>query len=344
MLRKQNYTVTVGEVQYVAPPLTKCVTKSEKIAKYKKIACGDGVLKPTMVDEEGITHTKVIGNMLNDLEQLTLQSKENACNPNIPSCVKRKTCLAKTSVLHDGTENVSMSDVGLGLKADGNDGLSYNTFREVSIIDTDEMIRNMRTGQAPYQDQVTKEAEYNARQFGASHHSVDGMPTGYACNICPPKPKVCRTKFCKKQDPINNPIVGIGSDALQSQESLLTLYEARRVKPELASFLAQGTPLPQKKEEEEEEPEDMDFGDGKKGLFESKGKKEEGAKEGAKKPGRKEGTDKELIAQRLRSEMETYGRELTNYERTRRGETNSARKSRLLIEARKRRDDDHSNL
>ena len=235
MLRRQEYSVDLGEVSYVAPPKKRCVSKSERLNQIKKEACGVGVLKPYDVDEFGTTITKIKGNMLGNMEKLNNQYKAHGCDPMRPSCVKMITCKAKTSTLHDGTENVSNEIVGLGVKEDGNMGNLYNSYRDVKIVDTNALIQSIREGNAPIQDQITKDAEYKARLYGSSYGALDGTPTGYTCITCPPKKKLCLKypPVCKIPDP-NNAETGIGSDLMESKDSLMTLFEARRVDNKVA--------------------------------------------------------------------------------------------------------------
>tara|TARA_R110000803_G_scaffold115217_2_gene183687 strand:- start:192 stop:1310 length:1119 start_codon:yes stop_codon:yes gene_type:complete len=236
MLRRQEYSVDLGEVSYVAPPKKRCVSKSERLNQIKKEACGVGVLKPYDVDEFGTTITKIKGNMLGNMEKLNNQYKAHGCDPMRPSCVKMITCKAKTSTLHDGTENVSHDIVGLGVKEDGNMGNLYNSYRDVKIVDTDALIQSIRDGNAPIQDQITKDAEYKARLYGSSYGVLDGTPTGYTCiPDCPKTIKPCLKypPVCKIPDP-NNAETGIGSDLMESKDSLMTLFEARRVDNKVA--------------------------------------------------------------------------------------------------------------
>lgn len=236
MLRRQEYSVDLGEVSYVAPPKKRCITKQERLNEVKKQACGVGVLKPYDVDEYGTTITKIKGNMLGNMEKLNNQYKAHGCDPMRPSCVKMITCKAKTSTLHDGTDNVSHDIVGLGVKEDGNMGNLYNSYRDVSIVDTDALIQSIRAGNAPIQDQITKDAEYKARLYGSSYGVLDGTPTGYTCiPDCPKTIKPCLKypPVCKIPDP-NNPETGLGSDLMESKDSLMTLFEARRVDNKVA--------------------------------------------------------------------------------------------------------------
>lgn len=230
MLRRQQYSVDLGEVQYVAPPKKTCVSRKQRIEEAKKEACGVGVLKPYDVDENGTTLVKIKGNMLDNITKLNNQYKDHGCNPLAPSCIPIKTCLAKTSTLHDGTDVVEKDIVGLGIKHDGNTGNLYNTYRQLDIVDTQAVIAQVRAGNAPIQDQITKMAEYNAGLYGGSFHEIDGVPTGYSCIKCPPRKRVCMPypPKCKIPDP-NNPETGIGSDLMESKESLLGLFEAKRV-------------------------------------------------------------------------------------------------------------------
>lgn len=230
MLRRQQYSVDLGQVQYVAPPAKKCISRGQRIAEAKKEACGVGVLKAYDVDEMGTTLLKIKGNMLDNITKLNNQYKDHGCNPLAPSCIPIKKCLAKTSTLHDGTDVVEKDIVGLGVKQDGNMGNLYNTYRELNIVDTEAVIRQIRAGNAPIQDQITKQAEYNAGLYGGSFHEIDGVPTGYTCVKCPPRKRVCMPypPKCKIPDP-NNPETGIGSDLMESKESLLGLFEAKRV-------------------------------------------------------------------------------------------------------------------
>lgn len=256
MLRRQQYSVDLGEVSYVAPPKKKCVSKQERLQQVKKEACGVGVLKPYDVDEMGTTIFKIKGNMLDNNEKLQNSYKAHGCDPMRPSCIKMRTCRAKTSTLHDGTENVSHDIVGLGVKEDGNMGNLYNTYRDVTIVDTDALISNIRKGIAPIQDQVTKDAEYKARLYGSSYGALDGVPTGYTCIKCPKKEGLCLKypPVCKIPDP-NNPETGIGSDLMESKENLLNVFQARRVVPEGVAITSRDADfrLPQGEREEEAE-------------------------------------------------------------------------------------------
>ena len=236
MLRRQEYSVDLGEVSYVAPPKKRCITKQERLNEVKKEACGVGVLKPYDVDEYGTTITKIKGNMLGNMEKLNNQYKAHGCDPLYPDCVKMITCKAKTSTLHDGTDNVSHDIVGLGVKEDGNMGNLYNSYRDVKIVDTDALIQSIRAGNAPIQDQITKDAEYKARLYGSTYGVLDGTPTGYTCiPDCPKTIKPCLKypPVCKIPDP-NNPETGLGSDLMESKDSLMTLFEARRVDNKVA--------------------------------------------------------------------------------------------------------------
>ena len=244
MLRRQDYAVELGEVVYVAPPPKKCATRAEKIAEYKKLACASGKTETYGVADNGVPLKVIQGAIANDHRILNSMYKANACNP-FPPCYPMKKCNAKTSTFHDGTNTVHNEIVGLGIKGDANMGYLYNTFREVSIVDTDELVRQTRAGNAPVQDQITKEAEYKAGLYGGSYHAIDGVGTGYSCIRCPPRKKPCPTKTCKKQDPLNNDIIGIGSDGLQSRESLQGLFEAGRIAPALEPFLGVGAVKPQ---------------------------------------------------------------------------------------------------
>ena len=175
MLRRQQYSVDLGQVQYVAPPTKTCVSRKQRIAEAKKEACGVGVLKAYDVDEMGTTLVKIKGNMVDNITKLNNQYKDHGCNPLAPSCIPIKKCLAKTSQLHDGTDNVEKDLIGLGVKHDGNMGLLYNTYRELNIVDTEAVIRQIRAGNAPIQDQITKMAEYNAGLYGGSFPVVRSL-------------------------------------------------------------------------------------------------------------------------------------------------------------------------
>jgi len=243
MLRRQQYPVQLGELEYVKPIEKKCVTRKERLAQQKKEACGIGVLKAYSVDEMGNSLTKNVGNMMDDANKLVNIYKQHACDPMAPTCLVTTKCKAKTSTLHDGTNNVEPSIVGLNLKGDGNVGALYNTYRDIKIVDTEALIQQIRQGYAPFQDQVTKEALYKSQLYGAEFDVMTGVPTGFGCpSACPPRRKVCKPypPTCKIQDPLNNPIIGIGSDGMEARENLRDLIEARdlnevRVAPKIAS-------------------------------------------------------------------------------------------------------------
>ena len=244
MLRRQQYSVQLGELEYVKPIEKKCVSRKERLAQQKKEACGVGVLKAYSVDEVGNSLTKNVGNMMDDARKLVNIYKQHACDPLAPSCLITTKCKAKTSTLHDGTSNVEPSIVGLNLKGDGNVGALYNTYRDIKIVDTEALIQQIRQGYAPFQDQVTKEALYKSQQYGAEFDVMTGVPTGFGCpGKCPPRRKVCRKypPSCKIQDPLNNPIIGIGSDGMEARENLRDVIEATaslngvRVAPQTAS-------------------------------------------------------------------------------------------------------------
>ena len=233
MLRKQDYSVNLGNVEYKAPPNKKnCITLKELTERRKKEACEQGKLKPYDVAPDGMTIYKIKGNMENNKDKLNKQYKENGCNPYIPSCIKYKTVNAKVNSLHDGNnEHVSNQILGLGLKNDGNVGNLYNEFKKISIVDTDNLVNQIREGNAPFQDAITKQAEYNAKLYYVSQSSLDKTPTGYVCNKCPPKKKICK-KYpgaCKIPDPLNNKFVGIGSDLKESRENLQDIFDAQRI-------------------------------------------------------------------------------------------------------------------
>lgn len=249
MLRRQDYAVQLGEITYVAPPPQRCISRGQKIDQYKKAACEVGKPKTYGVDEYG-TPLKVNSSAISDTHLiLENQFKAQACHP-FPPCYPMIKCKAKTSTLHDGTSNVSSSIVGLGVKGDGNMGHLYNSYREISIVDTDELVRQMRAGNEPVQSQITKEAEYKAGLFGGAFHEIDGVGTGYSCVKCPPIVKPCPVKRCKKPDPLNNPETGIGSDGLESKSSLFSIFEAARVEPKLEAFLGEGRLLPRMEEKD----------------------------------------------------------------------------------------------
>tara|TARA_R110000772_G_scaffold42425_1_gene98579 strand:+ start:3848 stop:4957 length:1110 start_codon:yes stop_codon:yes gene_type:complete len=232
MLRKQDYSVNLGDVEYKAPPKKNCITLKELTQKRKKEACEQGKLKPYDVSPDGMTIYKIKGNMENNKDKLNKQYKENGCNPYIPSCIKYKTVNAKVNSLHDGNnEHVSTQILGLGLKNDGNVGNLYNEFKKISIVDTDNLVNQIREGNAPFQDAITKQAEYNAKLYYVSQSSLDKTPTGYVCNKCPPKRKICK-KYpgnCKIPDPLNNKFIGIGSDLKESRENLQDIFDAQRI-------------------------------------------------------------------------------------------------------------------
>ena len=77
MLRRQQYSVDLGEVQYVAPPKKSCVSRKQRIEEAKKEACGVGVLKPYDVDENGTTLSKIKGNMLDNITKLNNHFKDH---------------------------------------------------------------------------------------------------------------------------------------------------------------------------------------------------------------------------------------------------------------------------
>ena len=247
MLRRQDYAVELGQIEYVAPPPQKCQDRLQKIEEYRKLACSTGKLKAYGADEYGHTLQQMSSAIDDTHRVLQNQFKAQACNP-LPPCFPMTTCKAKTSTFHDGTDNVSSQLIGLGVKGDGNMGHLYNSYRDVKIVDTDELVRQIRAGNEPVQSQVTKMAEYNAGMFGGAYHAVDGVGTGYSCYPCPPKKKPCPVEKCKKPDPLNNPETGIGSDALESKSNLFDIFQASRVQPQLASFLGVGNPLPQRTE------------------------------------------------------------------------------------------------
>jgi hypothetical protein len=260
MLRRQQYPVELGELQYVKPVLKKCVSRKERLAQQKKEACGVGKLKAYSVDEMGNSLTKNVGNMMDDASKIVNIYKQHACDPLAPSCLITTKCKAKTSTLHDGTDNVEPSIVGLNLKGDGNVGALYNTYRDIKIVDTEALIQQIRQGYAPFQDMVTKEALYQSQLYGAEFDVMTGVPTGFGCpSACPPRRKVCRKypPTCKIQDPLNNPIIGIGSDGLEARENLRDVIEARdlndlRVAPSTAvSNFKIETDLPDDEMEEE---------------------------------------------------------------------------------------------
>ena len=265
MLRRQQYSVQLGELEYVKPIDKKCVTRKERLAQQKKEACGVGVLKAYSVDEMGNSLTKNVGNMMDDARKLVNIYKQHACDPMPPPCLITKKCKAKTSTLHDGTSNVEPSIIGLNIKGDGNVGALYNTYRDIKIVDTEALIQQIRQGYAPFQDQVTKEALYKSQQYGAQFDVMTGVPTGFGCpSACPPRKKVCNTypPKCKIQDPLNNPIIGIGSDGMEARENLRDVIEATaslnglRVAPQTASSQTEDsmrveTDLPAEEMEEE---------------------------------------------------------------------------------------------
>ena len=264
MLRRQQYPVQLGELEYVKPIEKKCVTRKERLAQQKKEACGIGVLKAYSVDEMGNSLTKNVGNMMDDANKLVNIYKQHACDPMAPTCLVTTKCKAKTSTLHDGTNNVEPSIVGLNLKGDGNVGALYNTYRDIKIVDTEALIQQIRQGYAPFQDQVTKEALYKSQLYGAEFDVMTGVPTGFGCpSACPPRRKVCKPypPTCKIQDPLNNPIIGIGSDGMEARENLRDVIEATaslngvRVAPQTASSQTEGmrveTDLPEEEMEED---------------------------------------------------------------------------------------------
>jgi len=265
MLRRQQYSVQLGELEYVKPIDKKCVSRKERLAQQKKEACGVGVLKAYSVDEVGNSLTKNVGNMMDDARKLVNIYKQHACDPLAPKCLITKKCKAKTSTLHDGTSNVEPSIIGLNIKGDGNVGALYNTYRDIKIVDTEALIQQIRQGYAPFQDQVTKEALYKSQQYGAQFDVMTGVPTGFGCpSACPPRKKVCHKypPTCKIQDPLNNPIIGIGSDGMEARENLRDVIEATaslnglRVAPQTASSQTEDsmrvkTDLPAEEMEEE---------------------------------------------------------------------------------------------
>lgn len=261
MLRRQQYSTILGELEYVKPIARKCVTKKERLAQQKKEACGVGVLKAYSVDEVGNSLSKNVGNMMDDAKKLVNIYKQHACDPMAPSCLVTTTCKAKTSTLHDGTSNVSNDIVGLNLKGDGNVGALYNTYRDIKIVDTEALIQQIRKGYAPFQDQVTKEALYKSQQYGAQFDQMTGVPTGFGCpSTCPPRKRVCK-KYppkCKIQDPMNNPIIGIGSDGMEARNNFRDVAVAQnlnepRVAPQTAKPIFQANQMNQTSVKEAEE-------------------------------------------------------------------------------------------
>ena len=340
MLRRQQYPVELGELQYVKPVLKKCVSRKERLAQQKKEACGIGKLKAYSVDEMGTSLTKNVGNMMDDASKIVNIYKQHACDPLAPSCLITTKCKAKTSTLHDGTDNVEPSIVGLNLKGDGNVGALYNTYRDIKIVDTEALIQQIRQGYAPFQDMVTKEALYQSQLYGAEFDVMTGVPTGFGCpSACPPRRKVCR-KYppnCKIQDPLNNPIIGIGSDGLEARENLRNVIEAQdlndlRVAPQTAlSNLKIETDLPD--DEMEEELNDYNLlmearrqgkGEMKEAtptnpLLQPSPSSEAGGMRALmekKNAGRPAGFTASRSQERKEAEMAEYGRVLTNNERS----------------------------
>ena len=209
-------------------PKESCAMKQRKEYRKNRLGCKDveyvqdmvyGMRRATGADK--------------DLKKLHEMRKGSSCHPH--SCLPTKKVKAKRAITVNG-EQIDHTMIGLKVAPGGqgtatieniNNQTGY-VYQEKTIVDKDRYIEALRNNNVLEHNVVTKLAEYDYHLYGVPFHAIDGQPTGDVdINKCPRKAKPCPPQFkCKKADPITNPVIGIGSDALENRENLKEQIES----------------------------------------------------------------------------------------------------------------------
>ena len=209
-------------------PKESCAMKQRKEHRKSRLGCKDveyvqdmvyGMRRATGADK--------------DLKKLHEMRKGSSCHPH--SCLPTKKVRAKRAITVNG-EQLDHTMIGLKIAPGGqgtatieniNNQTGY-VYQEKTIVDKDRYIEALRNNNVLEHNVVTKLAEYDYHLYGVPFHAIDGQPTGDVdINKCPRKARPCPPPFkCKKADPITNPVIGIGSDALENRQNLKEQIES----------------------------------------------------------------------------------------------------------------------
>ena len=209
-------------------PKESCAMKQRKEHRKNRLGCKDveyvqdmvyGMRRATGADK--------------DLKKLHEMRKGSSCHPH--SCLPTKKVRAKRAITVNG-EQLDHTMIGLKIAPGGqgtatieniNNQTGY-VYQEKTIVDKDRYIEALRNNNVLEHNVVTKLAEYDYHLYGVPFHAIDGQPTGDVdINKCERKARPCPPPFkCKKADPITNPIIGIGSDALENRSNLKEQIES----------------------------------------------------------------------------------------------------------------------
>lgn len=209
-------------------PKESCAMKQRKEYRKNKLGCKDveyvqdmvyGMRRATGADK--------------DLKKLHEMRKGSSCKGH--SCLPTKKVRAKRAITVNG-EQLDHTMIGLKVAPSGSgtatiENINNQTgyvYQEKTIVDKDRYIEALRNNNVLEHNVVTKIAEYDYHRYGVPFHPIDGAPTGDVDFAkCERKPRPCPPQFkCKKADPITNPVIGIGSDALENRENLKEQIES----------------------------------------------------------------------------------------------------------------------
>lgn len=215
-----------------------------------------------------------------DLKKYHEIRKQSSCKPH--TCLPVKQVKAKRAITVNG-EQIDHTMIGLKVAPGGSgtatiENINNQTgyvYQEKTIVDKDRYIEALRNDNVLEHNIVTKMAEYDYHRYGVPFHPIDGAPTGDIDIVkCERKPRPCPPLFkCKKADPITNPILGIGSDALENRSNLKEQIESgyaiqairstQQEKENIQRALAGERAKERAKESKEREGEDFQVGGGK---------------------------------------------------------------------------------
>ena len=209
-------------------PKESCAMKQRKEYRKSRLGCKDGEYVQDMV----YGMRKATG-ADKDLKKLHEMRKGSSCHPH--NCLPTKKVKAKRAITVNG-EQIDHTMIGLKVAPGGqgtatieniNNQTGY-VYQEKTIVDKDRYIEALRNNNVLEHNVVTKLAEYDYHLYGVPFHAIDGQPTGDVdINKCPKIVRPCPEPFkCKKADPITNPIIGIGSDALENRSNLKEQIES----------------------------------------------------------------------------------------------------------------------
>jgi len=185
-------------------------------------------------------------NGLSDLEKMRNFHRQNACQTY--SCVPLKKCMAKVGQ-HANGEYLTAEFIGKNMTRNlrtGGNQIGY-VYQEKSLVDDDALMSALGRGEVSH-NIATKLAEHNSQLYGKDTN-WDGTSSGFVCVKCPPRPKPCPVRKCRKNDPFNQ-VIGLGSNVEEARENLRetangNLFRSRETLPETADLNFRMDDLPQ---------------------------------------------------------------------------------------------------